>query len=78
MWHPYTTNGRYDSAPFGDIFSESCSEPKNPWEYDGDGLPTTMGTISIIHSEVNTCAMVKREYTWHCHPSHNGIFTILI
>ena len=72
---PYLTNGRYDSVPIGDIFPESCGDPKNQWEYDGHGLHTTMGTISIIHSEVKACAMVKREYMWHCHPSHNGIFT---
>ena len=69
---PYLTNGRYDSVPIGDIFPESCGDPKNQWEYDGHGLHTTMGTISIIHNEVKACAMVKREYMWHCHPSHNG------
>ena len=61
---PYLTNGRYDSVPIGDIFPESCGEPKNQWEYDGHGLHTTMGTISIIHSELapwskeSTCGIV--------------------
>ena len=51
--------------PIGDIFPESCGEPKNQWEYDGGGLPTMEPFPSFIvkltlapWSKESTCGIV--------------------